>query len=361
MPLKTALLLLSFLLLSKPVLSQNSTSIRKARMKASPHYKDGVFENLEYTPAFAEGYKPARVMAEFLFKKKDPLRVPKDPIPGVSTDLKNLPADGNSLVWFGHSSYLLSVNGLRILVDPVFSNYASPVRGINKAFSGSNRYSAADLPPIDYVFISHDHYDHLDKATMKALLPNVKKVVCGLGVGAILESWGFAPEQLLEADWNERYPLENGVVLHTLTTRHFSGRGLKRNNTLWMAYLLETSVGKIFIGGDGGYGKHFAEIGAQHGPIDFAIIENGQYNPAWHNIHCLPPETLQAAHDLKARNLMPVHSSKFALALHAWNTPMKELTRLNAESANPLHLVRPQIGEVVSLTDSGKVWKAWWE
>ncbi len=343
--------------LAQPVLGQAFPNDRRERIRQSPHFKDGQFQNLEYTPAFAEGYSPWKVIYKFLFRK-NPNNIPAQPIPGIQTNLKSLPPDGNRLVWFGHSSYYLQIAGVKMLIDPVFSNYASPVPGFTKAFAGANRYTAADFPEIDYLFITHDHYDHLDKATVKALRPKVKKVVCGLGVGVHLEGWGYAPEQLIETDWNETHSLQNGVTLHTLPTRHFSGRGLKRNGTLWMSYLLETPAGKIFLGGDGGYGKHFARIGAQHGPIDFAILENGQYNPAWHNIHCLPEETLQAARDLGAKQLMPVHNSKFALAPHAWNEPMQELTRLN--SGNPIPLVRPKIGEVVELFGGDKDWPQWW-
>lgn len=353
----TALLVAGGVLLAQPVFGQKPKGERRERIRQSPHYKDGAFQNLEYTPAFAEGYSPWKVFYSFLFKKA-PNNVPAHPIPGVQTDLKNLPPDADLLVWFGHSSYYIQVAGVKILMDPVFSNHASPVSGITKAFPGTVRYAVADLPEIDYLFISHDHYDHLDKATAKALRTKVGKVVCGLGVGAILEAWGFSPEQLIEADWNETYPLEKNLVLRALPARHFSGRGLKRNSTLWMSYLLETPAGKIFLGGDSGYGGHFAQIGAQYGPIDLAILENGQYNPAWHYIHCLPEETLQAARDLGAKNLMPVHNARFALAPHAWNEPMKELTRLN--SPNPLHLVRPKIGEVVELFDGEKEWPQWW-
>ncbi len=352
-----ALLVMGGVLISQPVFGQKPKGERRERIRQSPHYKNGEFENLEYTPPFAEGYNIWKVSYRFLFKKT-PHNVPPHPIPGIRTDLKSLPPDRDLLVWFGHSSYYLQVGGVQILVDPVFSGHASPVAGFTKAFPGTNVYSVADLPPIDYLFISHDHYDHLDKTTLKVLRTKVDKVVCGLGVGAILEKWGFAPEQLIEADWFETHPLQGGITLRTLPTRHFSGRGLKHNGTLWMSYLLETPAGKIFLGGDGGYGKHFALIGEKYGPIDLAILENGQYNPAWHYIHCLPEETLQAARDLGAKNLMPVHNSKFALAPHAWNEPMKSLTRLN--SPNPLHLVRPKIGEVVALFDGEKEWPQWW-
>jgi L-ascorbate metabolism protein UlaG (beta-lactamase superfamily) len=341
------------------VASAQTKSSRKARIRQSPNYREGAFQNLEVTPALAEGYSMPKILFQALFRKS-PNTKPSGIIPSIKTNLHTLPPDSNVLIRFGHSSYFMQVGGLKILVDPVLSGHAAPVSFMVRAFNGANTYSVADLPKVDYLLISHDHYDHLDKKTVKALQPNVGQVICGLGVGAILERWGYTGSQVIEADWNETIPLRDGSTLHTVPARHFSGRGLRRNQTLWLSYLLQTGAGKFFLGGDSGYGTHFAQIGAQYGPIDLAILENGQYNKAWHYIHCLPEETLQAARDLGARNLMPVHNSKFSLALHSWNEPMDSLTKLNA-SGNALHLVRPRIGEPVLLTDSTKEWSPWWD
>ena len=263
------------------------------------------------------------------------------------------------LVWFGHSSYLIQIDGKRILVDPVFSGNISPVPiYTNKSFKGTDRYSVEDLPYIDYLFISHDHYDHLDYETIVKLRSKTKNVICGLGVGAHFEHWGYSSDNIIEKDWNEKIELADGFVVYTTPSRHFSGRGIKANNTLWLSFLLQTPTMKIFIGGDGGYDTHFADIGNKYGPIDLAILENGQYDIKWRYIHLQPEETLQATKDLKARRLFPVHSSKLALANHPWDEPLERLTELNRNINIPL--VTPKIGELVFLKENNQKFERWW-
>jgi L-ascorbate metabolism protein UlaG (beta-lactamase superfamily) len=333
------------------------TGKRLEKVQSSPNYKDGSFVNRSYTPSLTEGYSMSKVMFEFLFHK-GPRAKPKGVIPSVHTDLKNLAA-GDWLVWFGHSSYFFQTDGLKFLVDPVFSGNASPIPGSTKSFKGTDVYTVDDLPEIDYLLISHDHYDHLDYETIRKLKGKVKKVICGLGVGAHLERWGFRADDIIEMDWDTDIEPQKGVKVYGLTARHFSGRTFKRDQTLWMSYLLQTPTRKIYIGGDSGYGEHFKEIGELYGPIDLAIIENGQYNRAWKAIHCLPGENLQAALDLKAKRLMPVHSSKFDIALHDWDEPLKEMVKRNQKVGLPL--VTPKIGETVNLNDSAQVFTEWWK
>lgn len=346
-----------WLFMQHPKFGATATGERLTRMKASPNFSAGVFWNHSHTPALTEGFSMPGVLFDFLFRKGDST-TPAGPIPSVRTNLRALP-QGDWLVWFGHSSYYLQTDGLRLLVDPVFSGNASPVSGTTRSFRGSDVYTAADLPEIDYLLISHDHYDHLDYATILQLKGKVRKVICGLGVGAHLERWGFAPESIIEMDWDTDVVLHDGFKVHGLTARHFSGRGFKRNNTLWLSFLLQTPTRKIYIGGDSGYDRHFKAIGAKHGPIDLAILENGQYNEAWKAIHFLPGENLQAALELKAKRLMPVHSGKFALALHNWYEPLEEMTRRNRETGIPL--VTPMIGEPVNLDDTAQVFTQWWK
>lgn len=330
---------------------------RLERLQQSPNYKEGKFQNFHYTPDLTKGYSMPGILFDMLFKNH-PRRKPIDSIPSIKTDLVNLPIDSNVLVWFGHSSYFMQIEGKRFLVDPVFSGNASPLPGTTKSFKGADIYSVADLPNIDYLVISHDHYDHLDYETIIALKEKVGKVVCGLGVGEHFEYWGYAPEKLIEKDWHEEIDLGDGFVLNTVPGRHFSGRGFNRNNTLWTSYVLETSKSKIFIGGDSGYDTHFKEIGNKFGPIDLAILENGQYNVAWQAIHTLPHETVQAAKDLKAKRFFPVHSSKFMLAMHQWDDPLNDVSKIN-NGAIPM--VTPMIGEVVNLNDEHQKFKQWWK
>ena len=332
---------------------------RLEKIKNSPNYKDGQFQNIHHTPQITEGYSHYQVMKDFFFNR-NPNRSPIDIIPSVKTDLLNLPIDEDILVWFGHSSYFIQLNGKRILVDPVFSGNASPIPGTNKSFKGTERYIIADLPPIDYLFISHDHYDHIDYETLVMLKNKVKKVICGLGVGSHFENWGYTETQIIEKDWNEEILLDEGFIVHTTTARHFSGRGFAKNNTLWMSYVLQSLTMKIFIGGDSGYGTHYAEIGNKYGPIDLAIMDNGQYDAKWKYIHHLPEETLKAAQDLKAKRLFPVHSSKFVMANHAWDEPLVKVSALNKNLRTPIPLVTPIIGELVYLKNDKQMFKEWW-
>lgn len=349
--------LATWIFMQQPQFGQAPEGARLTAIESSAHFKDGQFQNEHETPDLAPGYSILGISYDQFFGDH-PRRTPVDTIPSVKTDLLTLPPDSSVLVWFGHSSYYMQIGGLRFLVDPVFSGNASPVPGTVPAFAGTDVYSAADFPPIDVLFISHDHYDHVDHPTLLALKDKIKRVVCGLGVGAHFERWGYAPERITETDWHQHIDLAPGFIAHTAPARHFSGRGFARNNTLWQSYVLECPTLKIYIGGDSGYDTHFAAIGKAYGPIDLAILDNGQYNVAWPYIHTPPAEVLQAARDLRARRLFPVHSSKFVLASHAWDEPLSLVTALNAQVHIPL--VTPLIGEAVYLNDTTQRFTQWW-
>lgn len=353
----TLLILLTLFYMRQSKFGKTPSGKRLEVMKKSPNFENGRFKNLNHTPQLTEGHTILGVTYEFLFKKT-PRRIPVDTIPSVRTDLLNLPVQEDVLIWFGHSSYFIQLDGRRILVDPVFSGNASPVPGTNKSFKGTDRYAAADLPDIDYLIISHDHYDHVDYETLIKLKPKTGTVICGLGVGAHFEDWGYSTNTIIERDWNEKIELDSGFVVYTTPARHFSGRGFSKNNTLWMSYVLQSPTLKIYIGGDSGYDTHYADIGNKFGPIDLAILDNGQYDVKWRYIHTLPEEVLQASHDLKAKRLFPVHSSKFAMANHPWDEPLIKITELNKSFNIPL--VTPVIGEIVYLKDDNQRFKKWW-
>jgi L-ascorbate metabolism protein UlaG (beta-lactamase superfamily) len=262
------------------------------------------------------------------------------------------------LIWFGHSSYFIQIDGKRILVDPVLSGNASPIPRTVKSFKGTDIYTVADLPDIDYLFISYDHYDHVDYETLVALKDKTQKVICGLGVGSHFEHWGYDSSKIIERDWNEKVELDSCFTAFVEPAWHFSGRGFSRNNTLWVSYILQTPSMRIYIGGDSGHDTHYAEIGNKYGSIDLAILDNGQYNEAWKYIHNLPGDVLKAAQDLKAKRIFPVHSSKFALASYDWDEPLKKLTGLNKLYNIPL--VTPIIGETINLEDTTQQFKLWW-
>jgi L-ascorbate metabolism protein UlaG (beta-lactamase superfamily) len=269
-----------------------------------------------------------------------------------------LDASENVVVWFGHSSYFIQIDGKKILVDPVLSATASPFSFTTKAFEGTNIYTTDDFPEIDYLFISHDHWDHLDYRTIMKLKPKLHKIITGLGTGAHFEHWGFNRDMIIEKDWNETVTLADGFVVNTVPARHFSGRSFTRNKALWLSFVLQTPSSKLFIGGDSGYDAHFAEIGKQFGPFDLAFLENGQYDKSWKYIHMMPIEVLQAAIDLNTKALFPVHSSKFTLANHNWNEPLSKISEL-AETSQ-IKLVTPLIGEKI-IINTEQVFPKWWQ
>jgi L-ascorbate metabolism protein UlaG (beta-lactamase superfamily) len=332
---------------------------RLEQFQQSANFKNGKFQNIHLTPMLAQGHSMTGVLYNFIFKKFPRTR-PVGVIPSVKTDLKNVPISANVLIWFGHSSYFIQIEGKRFLVDPVFSGNASPVRNSNKSFKGANIYSAEDMPDIDFLLITHDHYDHLDYKTIMKLKPKIKRIICGLGVGEHFEYWNFDPTKIIEKDWNETLTISDNFMLHTAPARHFSGRGFTRNNTLWLSYILQTRNFKLYLGGDSGYDTHFAEIGKKFGGFDLALLDNGQYNVAWQAIHMLPSETLKAAKDLQTKRLFPVHNSKFKLANHPWDEPLKTISELN-EKEYHFPLITPKVGEVVNLDDSTQTFTKWWE
>src|SRR6478736_311641 len=247
-----------------------ATGERLLRIKRSPNYRDGSFQNQHFTPTMTEGVSYSKVLKEFFFDK-NPRNKPAKELPSEKTNLHTLAADKNVLVWFGHSSYFIQVDGKKILVDPVFSGNASPVKFTTKSYPGSDVYTTDDLPEIDYLFITHDHWDHLDYKTVVELKSKVKQVITSLGTGAHLERWNYDKKKIVEKDWDQEVMLDNGFVINTTSARHFSGRTFKRNRSLWLSFILQTPSAKLFLGGDSGYDTHFAEIGNKHGPFDLAI------------------------------------------------------------------------------------------
>ena len=330
---------------------------RLARVLKSPHYKDGKFNNLNHTPQLAEDTSMPEVMFRFLFGKKESLR-PKQKFNFTKTELKRLAPDENVYIWMGHSSYYMQIDGKKILVDPVFSGNASPVSFTTKAFEGTDLYTADDIPELDYLIISHDHWDHLDYETVKKLKSKVKMVITGLGTGEHLEYWDYDPKKIIELDWGENADLGNGFKVYCEAARHFSGRGLKRDQAIWASFVFETPKQRIYIGGDSGYDDHFKKIGDKFGSFDLAILENGQYNKDWRHIHFMPGENIKAMKDLKAKRMIPVHNSKFALAVHAWDEPLRKMMEMNTQNAR---IITPKIGEKVNWEDDAKVYERWWE
>ena len=365
---------------------RNPTGQRLARVQKSKNYADGAFRNETGTRMMTGRKTQLATMLEFVFKDRDK-RTPKLPVTAVRTNLRELPSDQDLMIWFGHSSYLFQLSGRRILVDPVFYD-ASPVSFSNPAYPGTDIYKPQDMPDIDVLVISHDHWDHLDYRTVTELKDRIGKVVVPLGVGEHFEFWGYPPDKIVELDWHETGTAA-GLTFHCLPARHFSGRGLKRNQTLWASFLVEApgdahsahsghkqagasgdyregepasdskekyrgsqkAVKRIYIGGDSGYGPHFRNIGTafSEGGIDLAILENGQYNDAWSEIHTLPRFLDLEVKELGAQRFITVHHSKFCLSLHPWDEPLNNELKAAEKSGVPLSVL--VIGRPVSLFD----------
>ena len=347
---------LVFVFMQQQKFGRQPTGDRLEQIKKSPNYKDGKFQNLSYTPSLTEGVNIFSVLNEFFFKRKKRTK-PKDTVPSQKTNLHTLAADKDVLVWFGHSSYFIQIDGKKILVDPVLSGAASPIKFTTRSFPGTDIYTTDDFPAIDWLFISHDHWDHLDYETVIKLKSKISKIICPLGVGEHFERWGFDKNNIIEKDWNEEIVLGEGFVVNTAPARHFSGRGFKRNISLWTSFILKTPSMKIYLGGDSGYDTHFKAIGNKYGPFDLAILECGQYDKSWKYIHMAPEETVQAAIDLQAKKLLPVHWAKFALANHDWDTPIIDVT--TAAKNKSLLIVTPMIGEELDLK-SNTSFAHWW-
>jgi len=325
-------------------------------IQQSPNYKNGVFQNQSPTGLKAHDTSYWQMMKEYL--KKHPHTAPPKPLPFVKTDLSILDVQQPVIVWFGHSSYLVKVEGKTFLIDPVFGGNAAPLPGMVKAFPGSNEYKAEDMPHIDYLIITHDHYDHLDYDTIKKLKDKIGHVYCALGVSNHLQYWGIDESKITEMDWWDQHLLSDTMQITAAPARHFSGRTLKRAQSLWCSYVLQAGVYTFYLGGDSGYDAHFKTIGERFGSFDLAILEAGQYNTFWPAIHMMPEETVQAAIDLHAKSLLPVHWAKFKLGMHPWNEPIKRVLQKAWELNLPVFT--PQIGEPLQIVGTSNR-TVWWE
>ncbi len=284
------------------------------RIQQSPNWRDGMFQNQEPTPQFTGNTNMFKALWTMLTTRNS-ARVPTEPIPAIKTDLCALPTDSDWLVWFGHSSYLFCMGGERFLVDPVLKP-EFPSSLMMKAFAGTDIYRPEDLPDIDVLIITHEHWDHADYATLRDIRDRVKQVVCPLGIADYLRYWGYEDKIITEMDW---YEATEGITC--LPSRHFSNRLFRRNQTLWASFMVEAGGRKVYIGGDGGYDGHFREVHDRFGAVDLALLENGQYNPNWKYIHTTPEDLEKAILDLQAKQVFTVHHDKFALSTHPWYEP----------------------------------------
>jgi L-ascorbate metabolism protein UlaG (beta-lactamase superfamily) len=323
------------------------------RLKALSNYKNGSFENV------AER-SDSTIKRKFLFLHSRPKTIrPSHALPWVKTNLNTLAAPAPTIVWFGHSSLLIKTGQGNVLIDPIFSNHAGPVPGLITAFAGTMNYHAEDMPPIDVLIISHDHYDHLDYRTLKKLKDKIKMAVVPMGVGSDLVYWGFDPKKITELNWGQSVTLPGGLQVTATPAQHRSNRSYtQENKTLWASYVIQAGHYRLFYSGDSGYGPHFKKIGQQYGPFDLALMECGQYSPNWPWTHLLLGQTAQAAVDLQACLIQPIHWGKFVEANHPWNEPIEKL--LPAAEKLGVVVNVPRIGEPYTLGDPLRT-KIWWD
>lgn len=349
-----AFILLTVWVLSFPIFGRVPEGNRLERIKKLPNYKDGAIENLSPTPMKPDNVSYWDMIRGML--RGNEKGSPKGSVPTVKPNFE-LDDYNVKIIWFGHSSYLVQTDGQNILVDPVLSERPSPISFIGtKRFKGTDFIKAEDFPELDVVLITHDHYDHLDYEAILKLKDKTNRFIVSLGVGSHLEHWGVPASKITELSWGEE-TTQNTLRFIALPARHFTGRVFKRNQTAWSAFILQTSKNKLYLGGDSGYDTHFKNAGEKYGPFDIAILECGQYNAYWPLIHMFPEQTVQAAIDLKAQVLLPVHWGKFKLAMHDWNEPIIRV--VNKANEENLKITTPLMGESVIL-DKYYPAKKWW-
>ena len=331
---------------------------RQQRIEASPNYHDGEFRNIEPIPVSPIRRTPVQRLAGF-YSTLSGRADPPVGIPTIKTDLMALDKNEDLVIWLGHSSFYIQLAGNRILVDPVFSENAAPLPFAIQAFQGTNIYTAKDMPEIDILLITHDHWDHLDYPTVMALKDKTTSVVCPLGIGAHFERWKFSESSIIEMDWHESIEFSNNLTIHALPARHYSGRTFIRNKALWAAYALTSSDHKVYLSGDSGYGKHYQDAGETFGSFDLVILDTGQYNERWQHTHMIPEEAAQAAAELNAKALLPSHIAKFSIAFHTWDDPFIRITQASENS--PFSLLTPKIGEPLRLGTDQQDFQHWWK
>lgn len=340
-----------------PKFGKSPTKEQKTKYIKLGNYKDGKFRNIHPSPMDVSYWKMFKELTKKAPNRNPYKNIEVETLDSITIEKQN--KETTQLIWFGHSSFLVLIDGKKILIDPLFSQRPSPV-----SFFGAKRYSkklpidAENLPFIDAVILSHDHYDHLDFATIQKLKGKVGQYFTPLGVGNYLQLWGISKEKITELNWWESIEFKNTKLVCT-PARHFSGRGMFDGaSTLWCSWVIKGVNKNVFFSGDGGYDTHFKEIGDKYGPFDISLLECGQYNEDWILLHMMPEETAQAAIDLKSKLAMPIHWGAFTLAFHDWNEPVERMIL----KANELYLpvTTPKIGEPVILGNDTFPTEKWW-
>ncbi|WP_236789970.1 MBL fold metallo-hydrolase [Amycolatopsis sp. GM8] len=323
-------------------------------MRRSPQFRDGKFRNLA-PPITQDGAAGRELLREMLFGGQQ--RKPAGQVPLVPQRLDH-PADGLYITWYGHASSLVEIEGIRILVDPVWAERVSPSRLIGPRRMHEPPHRLEELPRLDAIIVSHDHYDHLDAAAVRTLTKTQHApFVVPLGVGAHLRRWRVPRERIIELDWHESTEIA-GVRITAAEAQHFSGRAFTRNNTLWASWIIASANRRVFYTADSGYFDGYQRIGERYGPFDASLVQVGAYHPAWPDIHMTPEEGVATHLDVRGGVLIPVHWGTFRLALHGWSDPADRTWR--EAKAHDITLAVPRPGERVDIDNVGPV-DPWWQ
>jgi len=318
----------------------------------SLNYRNWEFQNLKNIELNTQEWSIASMMYDFMFNGSSD-KVPKTIIPTEKFDTNKL--RDNSIVWLGHSTILMNIDQKNIITDPVFYD-ASPILLWWKPFKYSSSPKVDDLPDIDVVVISHDHYDHLDYKTIQEMDSKTKEYLVPLWIKAHLEKWWVQPEKITEFDWYDTKNIE-GIDFNFTPAQHFSGRWVtNRNSTLWWGWAIKWKEHNIYFSWDTWYFEEFKTIWEKFWPFDIAFLENGAYNKNWKNIHMMPEEAVQAALDLQAKSMMPIHWWKFDLSLHSWYEPIERVTK-EAKNKN-VNIFHPKVWEIFDKNNLLK--ENWW-
>ncbi len=331
-----------------------STGARLARVEASPQFSDGKFRNnVPTNSSLSLSALPRVAVAAFTGTQA---RRPHHAIPLVNTDFEQ--AEGLHITWFGHSTALIEIDGRRVLLDPVWSERCSPSQLAGPRRLHEPPIPLHELPAVDAVVISHDHYDHLDMTTVQHLAAqHPATFLVPLGVGAHLERWGVSPARIAELDWNESHRVGD-LELTATPARHFSGRGFSRDDTLWASWVIKGPTRRVFYSGDTGYFPGFTGIGTEHGPFDATLVQVGAYGGDWPDIHMVPEDGVSTHVDVRGGLLIPVHWATFDLATHKWAEPAERTWR--EAKARGVRLAIPRPGERVDVDNPPEI-DAWWQ
>jgi L-ascorbate metabolism protein UlaG (beta-lactamase superfamily) len=341
-------------LAARPALGTAPTGARLARMQASPQWNGTGFGNVR---ARVDA-PPRRMLAGLMFdgSKYSKPDAPIQIVPRRRADYDSAPASGLRVTWLGHSTLLLEIDGKRVLMDPVWGKFASPF-----TFMGPRRFfdpplPLDQLPPIDVVLISHDHYDHLDTPTIRALAARDVKFAVPLGVGAHLEGWGVAPERITELDWWDTTSVR-GLRIAAVPARHFSGRSLNDAvRTLWAGFVVMGEAHRVYYSGDTALDDAMLEIGRRYGPFELTMIEVGAYSPLWTDVHLGPEQAVQVHRLVRGDVMLPVHWGMFDLALHGWTEPIERV--LVAAAQHRVRVATPRPGDRVE--PAAVATSRWW-